>query len=469
MGKRNLRLGLIAATVLSVALPLVVAQPAYADYAPSKGDVVGVGADTLQYLLDFLADGDAYGDPGYNTAGNHNKLISFDGTADANGRAAYGVDGGQTGQSTCTPGTGSTQGTANSGTTNTGIPCLLNPTIVLRAETQPVLRPNSSGTGFTAIEGDITGGTEEINFARAASALGASNATKYSLDSVEVGTDVLAVLTASTTNAVPLSASQLDNIYNGNTTGTNAYGGTGCVTWNEVGGTSTDAIIPLIPPSGSAIRTTFLEKIQNVTSSPANPGTCAVVAEQNDPTAIANQTKPADAIEPMSQGRLYLYLGESLQSSGPTSGGLPSGGYFLDPSCPYNVGTSACGSGTVGSTTSPWVPNAVKPTVHLVTSGSPSDGNTVFAATLPLYIYFRNSDLTSTTDFQPGSPENWLNALFYDPCPTGATNCQTISGITYGPDGPPYIDTGAGQADLDDAGVTPVNTDATGSFTANGP
>jgi hypothetical protein len=475
MAKRTLKLGLVAATALSAALPLLVAQPAYADYAPSKGDVVGVGSDTLQYLIDFTADGDAYGDPGYNTAGNHNKLISFDATADANARLAYGVDGGQGSQTTCTPGTGSTQGTANAGATNTGTPCVLNPTIVLRAETQPVLRPNGSGGGFTAIEGDINAGTEEINFSRASSALGSSTATQFKLDSVEVATDTLPMLETTTpaSHAVALSASELNNIYNtgNNTTGTNPYGGTGCITWNELPGNtsgSTDAIIPVVPQVGSGTRKFFLQTIENSTSSTPPVGTCTVVAEENDPTALANQTSPADAIEPISQGRLYLYLGETLESSGPASGGLPSTGYLLDPTCPYNIGTSACGTGTVGSTTSPWVPNDVRPKVQTIT-GTPGDTNALFDPTRPLYIYFRNSDLTSTTDFQPGSPENWLNALFYDPCPTGATNCQTIGGISYGADGPPYIDTGAGQTDLEDAGVTPVNTDATGSFTANGP
>ena len=107
-------LGLVAVAALAAVMPFVASQPAFADYAPSKGDVVGVGSDTLQYLIDFLADGDAYADTGYNTIGNHNKLINFDATADASARLAYGVDGGQPGQpSTCTPGTGSTKGTVN--------------------------------------------------------------------------------------------------------------------------------------------------------------------------------------------------------------------------------------------------------------------------------------------------------------------------------------------------------------------
>ncbi|MHA4875776.1 hypothetical protein, partial [Enterococcus faecium] len=55
----------------------------------SGTDVVGVGSDTLQYNLDFLADGDVSGDLGYNASNNVNKLVSIDSTADTNGRASY--------------------------------------------------------------------------------------------------------------------------------------------------------------------------------------------------------------------------------------------------------------------------------------------------------------------------------------------------------------------------------------------
>ena len=199
---RTLKLGLVAATALSAALPLLATQSAYADYAPAKGDIVGVGADTSQYGLDFLADGDAYGDTGYNALGNKNKLISFDGTADANARAAYGVDGGQVGQTTCTPGTGSSVGSANSGST-TGVPCVLNPTIVLRNGLQPVQRPTSSGGGFKALVQDIVAGhnsgtSEVINFARSA---GTQSTTAtlpggQNIDQLLVATDTEPILTS---------------------------------------------------------------------------------------------------------------------------------------------------------------------------------------------------------------------------------------------------------------------------------
>ena len=236
MRHRTFKLGLAAATVVAAVLPIALtATPAYADYAPNQGDIVGVGSDTLQYMINFMADGDAYGDTGYNQLGNKHKLVSIDATADANARLAYGVDGGQSGQTTCTPGTGSTAGTGNQTGTNTGIPCVLNPTVVLRAGLQPVLRPNGSGAGFKALVQDMVAGhntpaTEVINFARASSAqtTTASLPAGVNLDQLSLATDTLPMLTSSganPTNAVPLSASQLSLIYAANSGS--------CITWSD--------------------------------------------------------------------------------------------------------------------------------------------------------------------------------------------------------------------------------------------
>ena len=38
----------------------------------------------------FVADGDAYGDTGYNQIGNKNKVVNFDATGDANARSRTG-------------------------------------------------------------------------------------------------------------------------------------------------------------------------------------------------------------------------------------------------------------------------------------------------------------------------------------------------------------------------------------------
>ena len=43
----------------------------------------------------------------------------------------------------------------------------------------------------------------------------------------------------------------------------------------------------------------------------------------------------------------------------------------------------------------------------------------LFDPTRTLYLYFRNTDIASTTPWQPGTTQNWLNALFYNPSGVG--------------------------------------------------
>lgn len=424
----KLKAGLAVAGML-VGLAGMAIQPAFADYAPTNKDVVGVGSDTLQYLVDFAADGDVLGDSGYNSAGNKFKLINFDATADANARLAYGPQGVGSGQ--CAPGDGGTAGTGNQTATHADSPCTLNPTIVIRAGVSPIQRPNGSGAGVKALAGDTS---HFITFARASACEGptcASGAGPLSsaFDSIQVGSDPLAMLSASTTNAVALSAQQLKAIYSCTDT-----------TWTSVGGTSGDTIIPIIPQVGSGTRSTFLADIGLTT-----PGSCVVTGEENDPTAIAAQSSPADAIEPMSGGRLNLFLG--LLSNG-TGNGV--GGYFRDPSCALNAVNSGAPAACAAAN------NKISPAVKLITSGTPSDSNPLFDVSRPLYIYFRDSDVTSTTVWQPGSTLNAVRTLLYNPCLSGQTGCVTVGGVTFGPGGPPYLATAAAQADISAAGIVPA-------------
>src|SRR5450432_1126415 len=125
--RRIQKIGIAGAGVF--ALVVGVSSPAFADYAPSAKDVVGVGSDTVQNIADFVNDGDPFGDGGgYNSAGNKFKMVSFDATPDANDRAGY----------------------LNPSVTGTTLN-ILNPTIVLRQGTAPVLRPNGSGAGIAAL------------------------------------------------------------------------------------------------------------------------------------------------------------------------------------------------------------------------------------------------------------------------------------------------------------------------------
>ena len=395
---------------------------AFADYGPSSGDVVGVGSDTLQAAGDFIADGDYVGDAGYNTAGNLNKFINVDATADANTRLAYAVTGKGDGSATaCPPGTGATQGTGNSTTNHADAPCALNPTVVLRAGLSPVQRPNGSGAGFNLLKADTNTTTGVsinglVDFSRASSA----RTSGALFDSIQIGNDPLGMLTAGTTHVTnTLTIAQLKSIYNCTSTNWSAFG------------TGTGTIIPLVPQVGSGTRSYFLGQI-GLTDTTL--GTCVQTVEENDPEAVGATASPADAIEPMSQSRLYLFQGKL--SNGTASGAT---GYFKDPSCVALSTATGCAS----------TANTIAPSVRLWTSADPAPvgGGTAFYQTRPLYIYFRHADIASTKPFQPGGTLNWVKTMLYNP--GGAT---------------PYWCSGAGQADISSAGIIPACT-----YTQGGP
>jgi ABC-type phosphate transport system substrate-binding protein len=337
---RKIAAGVGGVVAMSAALALLPSS-AFADYGPSSTDVVGVGSDTLQAAGNFVSDGDYTGDAGYNTAGNLNKFISVDATADANTRLAYGTFGvgaNPAASNPCSPGTGASQGTGNQNTTHTGDkPCVLNPTVVLRAGLSPVQRPNGSGAGYNLLKADTDGaghGTGLVDFARASSARGV-NAL---FDSLQIGNDPLGMLTSSTTNATNgLSIAQLKNIYTCTVTN-----------WNQVG-SGAGTIVPLMPQIGSGTRSFFEGQI-GITDSTV--GSCVQNVEENDPEAIDASSSPANAIEPMSQSRLFLFQGKL--SNGSASG---FSGYFKDPSC---VGLSTVTGCTSAS-------NTLSPNVKLLT------------------------------------------------------------------------------------------------------
>ena len=87
-------------------------------------------------------------------------------------------------------------------------------------------------------------------------------------------------------------------------------------------------------------------------------------------------------------------------------------------------------------------------------------GGTIFGVNRDLFVYFRNSDVgtvfPSANPWQPGSTLNWVRTLFYNPCSAGMSGCVTIGGVQYGPGGAPYVNTSAGQALIQDAGLVPI-------------
>jgi len=378
------RLGLVAA--LAAGLTAALVPSAAADQAPTPTDVVGVGSDIVQNSLDFLADGDVFGHPGYNAVGNKNRLISFDATADANGRNAF-----------TDPALGAS--------------VKLNPSIVLRAGTSPVQRPNGGGAGLTALINDGKNGASSnlISFVRspnlptAAQQQTAQNNLGSPLHTIEFAEDKQVIATAATTNAPDtLSATDLVNIYNG------TY-----KKWSDVpnysGPAGADAIIPLIPQNGAGVQTVFLNALKA-----ANGGTAVTLTgtvrqvQQNDPTTITglSDAERPDAIVPFPVGRYTLL----------------TKGYFKDPNTPYSQSSPAATLSASG--------------IKLET------GQGAFAATLPYYAIFRESDFADTTPWQPGSTLNWVQELFLNP--GGAT---------------PYVESAPAQAILTAMGVTPKYVD----------
>jgi hypothetical protein len=285
-------------------------------------------------------------------------LVTFNATADINGRSAY-----QQGSSETSP-----------------LP--LNPTDVLRAGTYPVQRVQSSGAAITALLAD-TNSPETINFVFSASPPTAAQQTTAGNSShnwqylhvVEIGTDSVQIATNSVTNApAGLSAADLLNIYTGVYT-----------KWNQIPGNSAGSsatIIPLIPQSTSSIYKTLVADLKT-----ANGGTAPVLSaavqtvEQNDPTAITSLgTSAPNAIVPFSSARLALW----------------NDGYFHNPATVFP-----------GSST------ALTPGVTLL-SGTPGDG-TVYDSPITDYVIFRQTDATSTSPFQPGGSLNWVQTLFSNP------------------------------------------------------
>jgi ABC-type phosphate transport system substrate-binding protein len=397
----------LGAMVLSVAAAALPAQAATIDYEPNGNDVVGDGSDTLQFVVDFGADGDTSGDSGYNAAGNKYKLISMDATADSNARYSWAV--------------GSTLASPNP----------LNPTAVYRAGTNPVQRINGSGAGINALLADTAVTDPYIDFARMSSnpttAEGATAVTNgwQGLQQFVLGVEHLREAADLTTNApAGLSAQQLVAIYQCTDT-----------TWSQVGATGAnagDTIIPIIPQSGSGTRNTFLADLQAANGGTAiTLGPCVATGEENDPVAITSltgTTNPttsgktctpacsADAIEPFSGARLNLYSGLSGNT---TFGSNPGTGYFHDPSTSYPGGA------------------VLAPGISQLT-GTPSDSNPVYNDTRNLNIVYRWTDQISTTPWQPGSTLNWAETLFCNP--GGAT---------------PFFQTPAGKTLIAEAGADP--------------
>src|SRR5581483_8758350 len=74
--------GALIALVAAAATSLALATPASADTSARTTDVVGVGSDTVQNIVDFVLDGAPGVAGGYNSSGNNHRAWSFYATGD---------------------------------------------------------------------------------------------------------------------------------------------------------------------------------------------------------------------------------------------------------------------------------------------------------------------------------------------------------------------------------------------------
>jgi hypothetical protein len=377
-----------------------------------NADVVGVGSDTLQFAGDFLADGapatsvGGLARNGYNTTGNKYRMINYDATGDAVGRAVYNDKGNVTG----TPPPG--QYYSDAPTTAQ----------VLRTKQAPVELPDGSSAGITALLQDTpTSGTNykgapngSIQYARMSripkgseesTCTAVSNTACVSLHPVIIGTDSLVIAQKfSGSNAVPLSGTQLALIYGPSDSCTGASPTP--IFWDDprIGGTSHTQIIPIIPQSGSGTRNDFLgDLVANYgLASVSSLGSCVVTGQEHDPAGITASASPADAIEPFSPARIALI----------------NSGYFA------NAGVAA--NQVAAQTGTP--------------AGTPAPG-ALYSLNRNMYIVVRDADVNNATAWQPGLTGNWANSLFvgsnsYLARATGQVDV-TAAGFTGG-----YIDCG---------------------------
>lgn len=283
--KKLLMVGGIAAAAVGIMAGTALANPP-SGTTPAHTDIVGVGSDTTQGVVNQYSTD-------YNVS-HSPKLYSFDAT----------------GGGTITP----------------------------KADCSAITRPNGSGGGVSSLSQNThpTGDATDfcIDFAR--SSRGFQTGDAAGLIWVAYGEDAVTWSANSTTNApASLTPDQLKAIYSCNDS---ALGGSGNpVTWNQVGGTSTAAVVPVIPQSSSGTRSFFLGQIGNPTLGSCVLGQDNTVEENEGTNVVFGGANAANVVAPYSvavnlaqtehghgagdQGNLALH---NINGNSPTTGTAPN-------------------------------------------------------------------------------------------------------------------------------------------------
>ena len=253
---------LLGAATAAVAITALAATPALADpptgTVPKPRDIVGVGSDTTQSVLDQLS-------VDYNATHTVGRLFSWDAVNPATGAQHETIQ-------------------VKSGSANCAIP-----------------RPFGSSEGITALENTLktTGGQPCINYARSSRARSSTDPATISF--INLGGDAVTYATQPGTHApANLTTAQLQGIYNCTLTN-----------WSQVGGSSAP-IAAMLPQNGSGTRSFFLGAIGLTAPGPcvSTSATRQGAAGANDQTLEENEgvdpslnMNKADVIFPFSVGK----------------------------------------------------------------------------------------------------------------------------------------------------------------------
>lgn len=262
-------IGGIAAAVVAATSPALADPPA--GVTPRHVDIVGVGADVTQYVVDQLAQHYRKQHPSATR-----KWYSWDAVGSS--------------------------------------------TITEKAGCAPRTRPNGSGTGIAELLANARPANDSqdycVDYARSSSGRDANSAPStvlfipFAIDAVSWSADLF----SGTSNAPKsLTTSQLGAIFSCDAS---LLGGgqSGPVTWNEVGGKGSDPVIPVVPVSSSGTRKFFLQEIGVTTL-----GTCVQgqdnSVEQSEGTnpIFKNPSTSADIVFPYS---VADYLAQSQNGHG---------------------------------------------------------------------------------------------------------------------------------------------------------
>ena len=295
---------------------------------------------------------------------------------------------------------------------------VFNPTTILRAGRDNVTRPSGGSGGLNALIANDADTGALIDVARspnpptaAQQTTAASSGKSGQLYTIKVGRDRDLIAVSSDTHLpATISGDDILKIYQGTITKV------GQLTGNSGSTYANETLNPLYLPSSAGMQKIFLNELIRL-----NGGNSVTVSssipqvQQNDPTQItglANGTRET-ALIPFPRGRFKL-----LES-----------GY-------YAAGPAATGTYTP-STRSSLSSSGIK--LLDETSSGTHTATQPFGVDFAYNAIFRKSDLQSDEPWQPGSTLNWVQALFYNP-----------------EDGPePFVNTEAGHALLEQAGITP--------------